>query len=148
MSEESKTHITDARRELEAVELVRSLQMSVINCESHRISAELSGFRSGWDCENTQSMFRRCLALARRVSIEDVRPSALETQLTAARADSERMKLDSVRLYNLGYAAGHHDTVEGCYADIHHSDMDSYHIEEVEETLSAHKALNQKENEL
>lgn len=38
--------------------------------------------------------------------------------------------------YNSGYKAGHHDTVEATYVDIHWSDMENYHEEEVEEILN------------
>lgn len=40
-----------------------------------------------------------------------------------------------VRLYNLGYHAGHEHTVEACFAPIHHTDMDAYHADVVEEIL-------------
>lgn len=36
-----------------------------------------------------------------------------------------------VRLYNAGYKAGHHATVEGTYTDIFEEDMETYHEEEV-----------------
>lgn len=45
--------------------------------------------------------------------------------------------VEAVHIYNSGYHAGHHDTVEGGYVDIHPSDMDSYHAEEVSELLAA-----------
>lgn len=32
--------------------------------------------------------------------------------------------------FNRGYAAGHHDTVEGGYVDVHYSDIESYHESE------------------
>jgi len=38
-----------------------------------------------------------------------------------------------VRAYNAGYMAGHHDTVEGGFVDIHPSDMDTYHADVVAE---------------
>lgn len=41
-----------------------------------------------------------------------------------------------VHVYNSGYLAGHHDTVEGGYVDIHSNDMDTYHAEEVAEFLN------------
>lgn len=49
--------------------------------------------------------------------------------------DKYKSALESlmVRVYNSGYMAGHHDTVEGHFVDIHHSDMSTYHGEEVEE---------------
>jgi len=31
------------------------------------------------------------------------------------------------RIYNAGYHAGHHDTVESCYIDILHEDFETYH---------------------
>jgi hypothetical protein len=40
-----------------------------------------------------------------------------------------------VRLYNQGYHAGHEDTVEACFVPIHHTDMDTYHADAVEEIL-------------
>lgn len=42
---------------------------------------------------------------------------------------------DLIHLYNSGYHAGHHDTVESSYTDIHQSDMDSYQEEIVDELL-------------
>ena len=38
-----------------------------------------------------------------------------------------------VRLYNAGYCAGHNDTVEGQYMDIHREEVDTYHEEIVGE---------------
>ena len=32
-----------------------------------------------------------------------------------------------INIYNSGYHAGHHDTVEGSYTDILSSDMNTYH---------------------
>lgn len=40
-----------------------------------------------------------------------------------------------VRIYNLGYHAGHEHTVEACFTPIHHTDMDTYHADVVEEIL-------------
>jgi hypothetical protein len=37
--------------------------------------------------------------------------------------------------YNSGYMAGHNDTVEAQFIPIHHSDMDTYHADVVEEIL-------------
>ncbi len=44
-----------------------------------------------------------------------------------------------VRLYNAGYKAGHHDTVEGQYTDIFEVDMDSYHEDEVDEIIEGER---------
>jgi hypothetical protein len=41
----------------------------------------------------------------------------------------------AVKLYNQGYQAGHHDTVEGIFTPIHHTDMNTYHADEVAEIL-------------
>ncbi len=48
-----------------------------------------------------------------------------------------KLKDMTVHIYNSGYNAGHHFTVEGGYVDIHSSDMDAYHAEEVAELLAA-----------
>jgi len=40
-----------------------------------------------------------------------------------------------VYLYNCGYSAGHHDTIEGCFTDILPVDSDSYHDDVVTEIL-------------
>jgi hypothetical protein len=39
-------------------------------------------------------------------------------------------------MYNKGYKAGHHATVEGQYVDILDEDMDTYHDDIVNEILS------------
>ena len=49
----------------------------------------------------------------------------------------DALKEAAVHIYNSGYHAGHHDTVEGRYVDIHISDMGTYHTEEVAELLAA-----------
>jgi len=61
--------------------------------------------------------------------------SRIEIERLLARV--ARLKEIAVHVYNSGYHAGHHDTVEGCYVDIHSSDMDSYHAEDVAELLAA-----------
>ena len=38
-------------------------------------------------------------------------------------------------LYNMGYKAGHHDTLEGTYIDIFRQDMSTYHSDVVSEWL-------------
>jgi hypothetical protein len=55
-----------------------------------------------------------------------------------SRLKSENVKLRSlmIRIYNSGYKAGHHDTVEAGYVDIHDCDMDTYHAETVDDILS------------
>jgi hypothetical protein len=47
-----------------------------------------------------------------------------------------RLDLRLVHLYNLGYHAGHHDTVEGQYVDIRECDMDTYHADVVAEIVA------------
>jgi len=42
-----------------------------------------------------------------------------------------------VHVYNAGYMAGHHDTVEATFIDIHQSDMDTYHSDVVAELNAA-----------
>jgi hypothetical protein len=40
-----------------------------------------------------------------------------------------------VEIYNAGYAAGHHDTVEGGYVQVCDEDKRTYHAEPVEELV-------------
>lgn len=40
-----------------------------------------------------------------------------------------------VRVYNAGYAAGHHDTVEGGYVDIFDEDKATYHADVVRDLI-------------
>jgi len=40
-----------------------------------------------------------------------------------------------VEVFNTGYAAGHHDTVEGCYVDILPEDVRALHKDIVEQLL-------------
>ena len=40
-----------------------------------------------------------------------------------------------VLIYNHGYHAGHEDTVEGAYTDVHYNDMSSYHDDIVSEII-------------
>ena len=42
-----------------------------------------------------------------------------------------------IYLYNKGYHAGHHDTVEACYTDIMDCDMGEYHADEVNDICAA-----------
>ena len=46
------------------------------------------------------------------------------------------LKASQVYLYNQGYGAGHNDTVEACYTDIHRDDVDTWHAEVVAELLA------------
>jgi len=72
---------------------------------------------------------------------------ALRLELTEANADFVRIANErealiaerdrmAVRLYNSGYMAGHHDTVEGQFTDVHRSEMDTYHDDIVGELLA------------
>ena len=63
-----------------------------------------------------------------------------QDEITSLRDQLEQSQRLNIRLYNSGYHAGHEDTVEGGYTDVHPEDMDSYHddlvAEIVAETLS------------
>ena len=45
------------------------------------------------------------------------------------------------RLYSSGYQAGHNDTVEACFTDVHHSDRGTYHLDQVDDFLSDYPEL-------
>jgi len=62
--------------------------------------------------------------------------------------DSERLikQRDALRaalvwMYNQGYQAGHHDTVEGAFTDVHPDDIDTYHDDVVAELIADREAL-------
>jgi hypothetical protein len=62
--------------------------------------------------------------------------TAIKQALAAEPAVQEPVaKSFMVHLYNFGYKAGHHDTVEGRYIDICRQDMETYHLEDVSEWL-------------
>jgi hypothetical protein len=48
-------------------------------------------------------------------------------------------KADLIYLYNAGYMRGHHDTVESQFTDIHHTDMDSYNEDIINEIIDERK---------
>jgi len=54
----------------------------------------------------------------------------------ASSVRSDALMALMVRIYNSGYHAGHHDTVEAGYVDIHRDDMETYHLETVEEIIA------------
>ena len=61
-------------------------------------------------------------------------PPAKAPQIQPATDTAQDMRL-LCRIYNTGYHAGHHYTVESGYTDIHASDMENYHSEEVQEIV-------------
>lgn len=50
-------------------------------------------------------------------------------------AMNEELKKLMIHIYNSGYHAGHHDTVEGGYSNIFPCDMETYHEEVVSELI-------------
>ena len=62
---------------------------------------------------------------------------ALRATVAKLEAEAGALRAAAVHIYNSGYSAGHHYTVEGGYVDIHSSDMATYHTEEVAELLAA-----------
>ena len=61
--------------------------------------------------------------------------NAIKQALAAQPAPVQEPVALMVHLYNFGYKAGHHDTVEGQYIDICRQDMETYHLEDVSEWL-------------
>lgn len=56
--------------------------------------------------------------------------------VSALLAEVRRLNRMVVRIYNSGYHAGHHDTVEGQYTHILPQEMDSYQADVVEELIT------------
>ena len=80
-----------------------------------------------WVCEHG-SLAHKCEICERDDEIDD-----LKAELATLKATLERERQLNVYLYNQGYRSGHNDTVEAVYTDIHHSDMNSYHADVVDE---------------
>lgn len=59
----------------------------------------------------------------------------IEKEFATLRAENERLKEDAVYIYNSGYNAGHHDTVEGQYTQVLPVDMRTYQNDVVAEIL-------------
>lgn len=81
----------------------------------------------------------------RNVSFDDVWEEALKfrdrlVELKAAMDFDKVIRPAFVRAYTAGYKAGHHDTVEGAYIDVHHTEQDTYLAEYVD-TLIAEGTL-------
>ena len=65
----------------------------------------------------------------------ELREIVEQGKVEQAAAIAERDAL-AVHVYNSGYQAGHEDTVEAVYTDVHQSDMDTYHADVVAELLA------------
>ena len=96
------------------------LRENMLKCaeEIHRLRAENDTLR------NEARVYREQCAM------RDEWRDKVEAELAA-------LKGATVHIYNSGYHAGHHDTVEGRYVDIHSNDMSTYHAEDVAELLAA-----------
>ena len=77
--------------------------------------------------------------LGNPVIAEYYRCSDVDEKIAAMVVEIADLKKVSVELYNQGYLSGHHDTVEGQYADIHSSDMKTYHSDIVYDLLQGLK---------
>ena len=51
------------------------------------------------------------------------------------RLERERLRPLFVRIYNAGYEAGHHETVEGGFVNVQDCDKETYHSDVVQELL-------------
>ena len=78
---------------------------------------------------------RRHLHTQRNEDLREYCPGFKSRHKRAMKNTTEVSKAILVRLYNSGYKAGHHDTVEGQYTDIFEIDMDSYHKDDVDEII-------------
>ena len=69
--------------------------------------------------------------VAHKAFIAAANPQAIKELCLGAKA-AEKLQ---VYLYNMGYGAGHDDTVEGCYTDILPVDAFTYHNDMVSDIL-------------
>lgn len=89
---------------------------------THILAGPIYGLKEGWvimSIESASSDF----------SLDD------DVELATLRAENERLKEDAVYIYNSGYNAGHHDTVEGQYTQVLPVDMRTYQNDVVAEIL-------------
>ena len=56
---------------------------------------------------------------------------------------NDKIKTLMIDMFNRGYAAGHHDTVEGVYVDIHWQDHMTYHEDVVMEMVDEMREAGQ-----
>ena len=75
--------------------------------------------------------------LAKEVDQRMQLQALLDDQVARNRALLAERDALAIRIYNSGYMAGHHDTVEGQFTDIHSSEMANYHADEVSELFAA-----------
>lgn len=107
----------------------------------------MSGYRKEWPCcgdeTYTEAWEPEKCPFCELNDAKD-RIAELETELEAAQAPAsgevepvgEKGSLPwFCRVYNSGYHAGHHDTVEGGYTHVYPQDMDDYHEDVVIEIL-------------
>jgi len=97
----------------------------------------------------TRDTYRFSESFTTRLDLEVIAAMAckdrkeLLTALAAAEREVDALKSHSVYLYNVGYGAGHNDTVEGCYTDVFPVDAHTYHDDIVggllDELLKEHK---------
>lgn len=84
--------------------------------------------------EQVRTLEREICDLRNQLSLVSGREALrLEAEEDARSLQTEQPEQSdtAVRIYNSGYMAGHHDTVEGQFTDIHHSDMATYHADVV-----------------
>lgn len=69
----------------------------------------------------------------------EVEDPEMRAEITALEEENAELKRLLVHVYNAGYHAGHHDTVESVYVHIVECDMDTYHEDVVGELTAALK---------
>lgn len=109
--------------------------ISTLKSENAALKAQLADTKYDLECakvevhESEQAYFEM-----------QEREQSIRSQLSELQ---EAVKKELIMMYNQGYHAGHHDTVEGGYVDILVVDMPTYHSDVVDEILedSALRAL-------
>jgi hypothetical protein len=100
------------------------------NASGNRAAAKRAGF-----VNTLKRRLRVHRVVIRRWSgIVDIK-EVFEVCAEERRLERERLLPLFVRVFNAGYQAGHHETVEGGFADVHESDKETYHSDVVAELL-------------
>ena len=85
------------------------------------------------DQRTTMVTHQEALLEQKRVEIYEEATNAVESYKRVT-----EIKALLTYAYNSGYMAGHHDTVEGQFTDIHHADMRTHHLDVVAEIIAEH----------
>lgn len=108
------------------------LPLQACGCVQEALAKELEKMKGYIQCDNMMLDYKECPTCG-----EFVPPGNLSSSPKSSTISNDRLRKLATRLYNNGYKAGHHDTVEGQYVDVLRCEMDEYHEIEANEILQS-----------